>query len=67
MRKQAFLLLLVTSAVGCGPTYTPLATHTLKVSDHVEQDVVWVLQRGDAVVRCSNTDKGPVCIRAQNR
>jgi hypothetical protein len=67
MRHRLLLILLIVTGLGCGPVYSPLAAHSIKVSEHVEQDVVWVLRNGEAVVRCSNAEKVPVCVKAQPR
>lgn len=64
-RHIAIALVLALFALGCGPRYSPLAAHTVASGENVQQDVVWVLQGSDIVLRCTNTQKGPVCVTAR--
>jgi hypothetical protein len=52
------------------PAYSPVASHTLKVTPDQEADVVWV-QRLDlaretvSLYRCHNSPQGPQCVLAK--
>ena len=52
------------------PAYSPVASHTLKVTPEQDADVVWV-QRYDVaeervhLFRCHNSPQGPQCVPAK--
>jgi hypothetical protein len=64
MRTTIIIGILLTA--GCAThTYAPLASHTLEQG---QADVVWALEDGIRVVRCTNTNGDrPVCVRADVR
>jgi hypothetical protein len=67
---------IIVLAIGLGgcvevvPAYSPIASHTLKVTAEQEADVIWV-QRLDvaretvSLYRCHNSPQGPQCIPAK--
>ena len=55
--------------------FLPIASHTLRVAADQEVDVVWLVkdegkvgapERKQTVLRCHNTDQGPVCDPARS-
>ena len=54
-------LLLLPSLGGCAPRVSPLAAHTIAVGENQDQDVVWIVQDREVVLRCQNEKSGPVC------
>jgi hypothetical protein len=48
----------------CAPLYSPLASHTIKRGDK-DEDIVWVVRDAREVVRCHDTERGPVCVTAR--
>lgn len=55
---------IVVGATGCTPQLSPVSSHTLRVAENQDADVVWV-DYDEVLMRCSNTAQGPVCIRAK--
>ena len=73
MKPTILMLLSAVALGGCVevvPAYSPVASHTLKITPDQEADVVWV-QRYDAagnrvnLYRCHNSPQGPQCISAK--
>jgi len=64
MTRGLYLAVVVSTVAGCAPLYSPLASHTIKRGDK-EEDVVWVVRDARQVVRCHDTDKGPLCVTAR--
>jgi hypothetical protein len=54
-------------ATACGPRYMPVAAHTLSTGENQEKDVVWITEDGNRVLRCQDTQQGPVCSPATVR
>jgi hypothetical protein len=50
---------------GCLPAYQPLAAHTLAKGENQDADVVWITRDGSVVLRCTETQQGPVCTTAR--
>ncbi len=78
MNARAFVLVCILFSVGFGcvgpklVSFSPLASHSLRVGPEQEADVVWILKRETAgndareqVLRCRNSDKGPLCEPAE--
>ncbi len=73
MQRLTIVLAVSLGLGGCVevvPAYSPVASHTLKVTPEQEADVVWV-QRLDlaretvSLYRCHNSPQGPQCIPAK--
>ena len=73
MKRAIWILLGAAALTGCVevvPAYSPVASHTLKITPDQEADVVWV-QRYDAagnrvnLYRCHNSPQGPQCVSAK--
>jgi len=51
------------SVSGCG-AIVPVSSHTVRVAEHRDADVVWV-SHGGILMRCSDTRTGPVCVEVR--
>ena len=49
---------------GCVKPLAPVASHTIRVAENQNRDVVWVDYAGD-LMRCTNEATGPMCHPAQ--
>jgi hypothetical protein len=73
---SAVVAIVASSALtGCAPRvvgYSPLASQTLRVGADQDSDIVWLLriqgdgsQTTETVLRCYNSQQGPVCVPAR--
>jgi hypothetical protein len=74
--RSLIFLSLVAALSGCTQStiaYVPLGSHTLRVAPDREADVVWLVRADnpgtanarETVMRCHNSDQGPVCLAAK--
>jgi hypothetical protein len=60
----ALVLWAALATAGC-VSISALSSHTLQVGPDRQTDVVWIVDRGRTVYRCTNEAGGPVCTRVR--